>query len=545
MYIQEEPKRLFSRFVANCMMIASICWGFVIIKTLLETPPEQHPFAPTPTPTLTAQFYRQTGDTHFTEGKLREAITAYEKAISLEPEHDWSYRQQASALIFIRDTGKSLYRAEQAVLLNPNTPENLASYCWALDWEGHYADAVAACQCAIELDPTYAPAYAFLSEVYSDQSLWRLAREQAEQALTVDANSPEAHHNLAYALQGQGRRIEAIEYYENAIQLKPTQPFYYGSAGENYFWLEQYSNSADRLRQAIKLDPLNPRYYDQLGWTYFYDGEYVRAVDALEQAIQIDSTYARAWGRLGTLYYFRQNYEKAVQILPKAIKLSNAEFLKQARWLEILTEINGISGPEIVPILQGRFTWHEQDGLIAEIEFIDHNLPDSFSGDLPTCGNLIAKNIENRATQIGLAQNIAWTHIFSQTYGRAVLNISTGELTLNLNRMPTIAEKTYEVQIRYRPNTPETLGYFPSTQAEHIEAQFTISDKARAPAEYYYQLGLSYAYMRPAQCDQAIPWLLAAVEKLPAYYNPAWEGLKICPTDVMPATPVPPVVPNP
>ena len=44
--------------------------------------------------------------------------------------------------------------------------------------------------------------------------------------------------------------------------------------------------------------------------------------------------------------------------------------------------------------------------------------------------------------------------------------------------------------------------------------------------EYYYELGLAYAYLD--RCDEARPWLLKAVEIDPSAW-PAWDGLDMCP----------------
>ena len=47
---------------------------------------------------------------------------------------------------------------------------------------------------------------------------------------------------------------------------------------------------------------------------------------------------------------------------------------------------------------------------------------------------------------------------------------------------------------------------------------FTISDASWVPRAF------SSAHCMASFTRRAEPWLLAAVEKLPAFYNPAWEG---------------------
>ena len=547
MYIRPKKKRTSPLLRMTVLTILIVLSLWVIRETVVGTE-WTRPFDPTPTPTLSALAYINQGDIHFAEGQLQPAITAYEQAITLEPDNDQPYQKEALLLIYTGDTAKSLAWAEQAVLLDPANPENLARYCQALDWEGHYSQAFDACECAIELDPQYAPAYAYLAEVYADQSDWIPARTTAQKAIEIDFQSPEAHHNMGYALEMQGRYAEAIEFYENAITLRPKLAPFYLSAGQSYYWLGQFDQAADRFGEAIKLNPADPSGYDQIGWTYHAEGEYTRAIDALEQAISVDATYARAWGRLATIYYLRQNYEEAIKTFPIAIDLSEKQFLQRVREIEFLAEIETTLGSEIVPILKGRFEREESqqlDRLVAAIKPVQwrHSSPEPES--LATCGHLIARNLQSQIVRVSPTQDLAFSQAFSQTSGTAILSLTDGQLQLVLEHMPQPEKIPYQVQIRYRPDRLEPLDFIQPDADGRVETQLSLAGRVDAPVSYYYGLGLSYVYMTPPRCEEAIPWLIAAVEKDAAYYNPAWEGFKICPSQAAPPTPLPTSTPLP
>ncbi len=547
MYIRKEKKQgpsLFRVFVLTILILA----GLWLVKS---RPDWARPFEPTPVPTLPARYFINDGDIAQAEGRLHQAIQAYEQAIALEPENDLPYLQQAMLLTDAGDTARALLRAEQAVLLNPNSPQNLAGYCRTLDWEGQYAAATEACECAIELDENYAPAYAFLSEVYADEANWIPARTTAQKALEIDFQSPEAHHNMGYALEVQGRYREAVEFYENAIALRPNQASYYMAAGRNYYWLGQLDQAADRFGEAIKLNPTDARGYDQLGWTYHANGQDARAIDALEQAIKVNPGQYRAWGRLGSIYYLRQNYEEALKILPTAINLAEHQFLSKARSVKIMAQIEGPTGPESVAVVQGRFehSLSEEAGqaglLTARLAPIEWAQSAPNPQDATTCGGLVAHNIKNRIIVTSPTDDISFSQIFSRTTGTAGLDPVTGELSLSLANVPFPKEIPYELQLLYLPNKVESLGYFQPDGDNNVAETFTISGKGTAPVEYYYELGLSYVYLQPPQCDKAVPWLLKSLDVDPAYYNPAWAGLKICPSTDSPPTPLPTFTPTP
>ncbi len=545
MYIRQEKKKKKTSAVRVFILTVLILLGLWFIRV---QPDWARPFVPSPTPTLPAQYFVTEGDIQFADGKLHEAIKSYEQAIAMEPENDVPYIRQSKLLVFTGDTAKAVLRAEEAVLLNPNSATNLAEYCEALDWEGDYGRAFDACECAIELDPNNALGYAYLSEVYADQADWVPARKTAEKALEADFQSPEAHHNMGYALEVQGRYREAVEFYENAIKLRPKLAPYYMAAGRNYYWLGQFENAADRFEEAIKLMPTSPSGYDQLAWTFHANGQDTRAIDALEQAISVDANYARAWGRLGTIYYLRQNYEEALKILPTAITLAENQTLQKARRIEILMPVETPSGTENVPVVRGRFDHGNDAGsgslvaTLTPVQWAQTAPPVEATG---SCGELIARNISEQVHLTSPTQDVSFSEPFSNTTGTATLSLSTGDLTITMDNLPRPQAVPYSVQIVFRPEKTEGVGFIQPNGNGHAEETYHITTKTTAPVEYYYELGLSYAYLRPPQCEQAVPWLLKALEKDSAYYNPAWAGLKICPSDQSPPTPLPTFTPTP
>jgi tetratricopeptide (TPR) repeat protein len=515
----------------------------------IEPPALAKRFGPTPTPTRSAILHTADGDTHFAEGKLQQAIDAYEQAIQIDPANDIPYIRQSRLLIYTRDTTKAVERAAQAVVLNPNSPENLAHYCRALDWEARYSEALDACSCAIELDPAYAVGYAFLSEVYADLANWRLAQTNAQKAIDLNFQSMDAHHNMGYAMEVQGRYAEAAEFYENAITLAPNLSPLYIDAGRTYHnGLGDYEMAVDRFKQAIKLTPFDPEPYDLLGWAYYFNGEVVRAIDALEQSIGINPEYVNpyrresAWGHMGTLYYTRQNFEKAVEFLPKAIELGEAEFLRRARQIEIHTEIETLTGPKSVSVLRGRFVRSENPSYVAKLEPVNYVSDLDFNTD-QSCSELIKQSIQTETIMLGSTQMLTFTQVFSRVNGIATINPTTGGLFLDLNNLPRPPITPYEIKVSFWPNRTDSVGYFQPDDNQRAQVNIQFEEKLSAPIEYYYELGLAYAYLD--LCEQAVPWLLKALEIDSSPYSPAWAGLRICPSPDSPPTPIPTPTPLP
>jgi tetratricopeptide (TPR) repeat protein len=513
----------------------------------VEVPTLAEQFGPTPTPTRPAVLYVADGDTYFAEGKLPQAIDAYEQAIALDPTNDIPYIRQSRLLVYRGDTAKAVDRAAQAVLLNPESPENLAYYCRALDWEAEYSAAFEACSCAIELAPEYAEGYAFLAEVYADRGEWFNARATAEEAIAVNFQSMDAHFNMGYVFEVQGRYGEAVEFYENAIKLAPTLAPLYVAAGRSHYWLGDSEKAIEYFRKAIRLDPTSPGAYDRLGWTYHTEGDYSRAIDALEQGIGVDPSFEKAWGHLGLVYYTRQNFEEAIEILPQAIELAENSFLGRARDIEIHAEIETLTGPDTIPVLRGRFQ-ADSDGTHyhATLTPVVYEARAAIGdGEERSCAEGIVASIKNPSVLPVSDETVAMTETFSQTSGSAEINLATGNMLLNLENVPRPEVSPYNLNVRFWPDRLDNIGYVQPDGNGQVQVNIQFEEKLEAPIEYYYTLGLAYAYLDPPVCDQAVPWLLASLDIDSSGWNPAWYGLRICPSTQSPPTPIPTFTPIP
>jgi adenylate cyclase len=133
---------------------------------------------------------------------------------------------------------------------------------------------------AIEIDPSYARAYAGMADCHAllyhyleaSQTNLQKADEMSRKALELDPNSPEAHASRGHALSLARRFAEAREEFETAIRLAPTlfeSHYLYGRA----CWAEglmeeagRHFEVASRVRQEDYQAPaLLASVYDSLG----------------------------------------------------------------------------------------------------------------------------------------------------------------------------------------------------------------------------------------------------------------------------------------
>jgi tetratricopeptide (TPR) repeat protein len=316
-----KPKRRDSLgrvFILALLILA----GLYVIYRLYWQQDWVSPFAPTPTPTRTADSYFDEAEVLYREGRLDEAIVAYRDAYQREPKSWLALSRLVRAMVFHNQAAQAIEQYGET-LQTFDTAETFAVLCLAYNWDNQYEEAMAACVRAVSQGPDDANAHAYLSETYSNLTKWDEAYDEAAKALELDDRNVEAHRAMAYALEVRGDYEGAAQGYQRAIELHPRLGHLYIRLAFNYRVLGEYDLAIEQFQKAIDLDPQAPEAYDQLGWTYYQMGDSNRAVVEIERALEVDANFAAAYGHLGVIDYVRQRYEDAVPNFEKAIAAGN------------------------------------------------------------------------------------------------------------------------------------------------------------------------------------------------------------------------------
>jgi DNA-binding winged helix-turn-helix (wHTH) protein/TolB-like protein/Tfp pilus assembly protein PilF len=149
---------------------------------------------------------------------------------------------------------------------------------------------------AIELDPSFALAYAALAQTYAadhrnqwtsnrDAALER-AFELARSAHELNPDVRETYWVLAFVHLERGQHKQALAYLDTALRLYPSFADAYAFMGGIHAYLGQPAQTLPLLRTAIRLNPdAGYLYYLILGRAYFGLGDMEQARINLERAI--------------------------------------------------------------------------------------------------------------------------------------------------------------------------------------------------------------------------------------------------------------------
>ena len=181
----------------------------------------------------------------------------------------YDYYLRGSGVILIAITQEANAQArqmfEKALELDPQYAEAYAflgsTYFseWGFQWSQDpqaLDQALALAQRAVALDDSLAQAHVTLGPVYLWKKQYDQAIAEAERAIALDANFAEAYMWLGDILTFAGRPEEAIGLIEKAMRLNPHYPpFYLFLLGDSYYLMGRYEEAIAAFKKALTRNP--------------------------------------------------------------------------------------------------------------------------------------------------------------------------------------------------------------------------------------------------------------------------------------------------
>jgi tetratricopeptide (TPR) repeat protein len=172
------------------------------------------------------------------------------------------------------------------------------------------------------------------------------ARKEAEAAVALDGEDPDAHLILAQLLQVQASGVDAEQtlkaaasHYEAVVRLRPKDGQSLLHLAGIYGQLQDHVNAARIWGLYLELDPGNFEAHVQRGTHLLLAGKSDEAAEAMKAALELHPGSARAYQILGDIYARAdetdeaiEDYKKALEIEPDNIRvrLALGEMLQQA-----------------------------------------------------------------------------------------------------------------------------------------------------------------------------------------------------------------------
>ena len=224
---------------------------------------------------------------------------------------------------------------------------------------------------AVEIDTTFATAYARLATSYAGMGRGRDTRRALAKAIALvdrvtererlnifalDAElkgnsrkiietyekmvqlfpkDKEAHFRLANVYNFLRRYDEAIKEYEAALEIDPTYIHPYNYLGYLYARRGNTDKGVEILRRYMELAPDEPNPHDSIGEIYLEAGRFDEALDEFKRALEKKSDFHFSWEHVGMVYLDRGKFDQAIRTFRRYLDVCPGGYLKSSGHLLI------------------------------------------------------------------------------------------------------------------------------------------------------------------------------------------------------------------
>jgi serine/threonine-protein kinase len=176
---------------------------------------------------------------------------------------------------------------------------------------------------ALNIDPTYAPAYAGRAEIYNQRGYtgelvpieaFPVAKANAARAIEADSTNAEAHAALAYAVMYYDWDWATAEReYRTAIALNPNSAIAHNWYSLFLLAMGRFREAEAEGRRAMQLDPLSIAIAREYGWIAHYSGRQDSAVARVQRALAMNEMDKVSHLYLGRAYQAQGRYPEAMR----------------------------------------------------------------------------------------------------------------------------------------------------------------------------------------------------------------------------------------
>lgn len=154
-----------------------------------------------------------------------------------------------------------------------------------------------------------------------------LELKRYKEALDAYNQAVELKPEYAEALLGQGNSLlelkryeEALEAYDKAIQIQPNYVEAWNGRGKGLDYLQRYEAAINAFDSALKIQQNNLEAWTNKGNLQIKLQQYTEAIASFDKAVKIKPNYSPAWYRRGLALHNLRRYQEAVESYDKAVE---------------------------------------------------------------------------------------------------------------------------------------------------------------------------------------------------------------------------------
>lgn len=254
-------------------------------------------------------------------GNTKEAYVAFKRATEIHPDFAQGFNNLGNALTLMKRNSEAVTAYQKAIELKPNYAEAYGNLGNALVKLDQPAEAVNSCRRAVELEPGFDKAYYIMGKAYVELNETEHAITTLKKALELDQSLSDASLLLGKIYWSTGQSAAAERVIKQAVNQQTSNASFFRSLGTAYFERKQTDKAIEAYTKAIQIDPASSASHYNLGIIHFNLGDLDRALELYSKAVELDPTYGQAHNNLALTYFRQESYDLAVKHADRAVEL--------------------------------------------------------------------------------------------------------------------------------------------------------------------------------------------------------------------------------
>lgn len=254
-------------------------------------------------------------------GKTELAAELIGKAIEIQPDVAQFHANRGEMCRLLKRLDEAIHHGEQAVMLDPRSPNAHSNLGVAYYDRKDYARAETCQKKALELAPNLLTALNNLGSIRRELKDKEGAIEYYRQVLAIAPDYLETINNLGAVLTELERPEEALTELLKVIRARPGYADAHCNIGNAFLLLEDFDKALVAFNQTLALMPDNPAALLGLARTYKEKDALDEARAAVEQALALAPEKAEAYSLSGDIYTRIEAYEEAEAAYQQALAL--------------------------------------------------------------------------------------------------------------------------------------------------------------------------------------------------------------------------------
>ena len=256
-------------------------------------------------------------DESLTKSHVRN-ITAY--TLYLKGLHFWNKQTPA-------ESRRAIQYFEQSIEMEPSYAQAYAMAAAAYSWLGamgqvlphkafaivhHYADQ------ALKLDDSVAEGHAAKASAYLFYDWkWEAAYQELQQAIQLNPAAIETYELLSFYYIIMGKIQEAVATMEKAEELDPLSPIVSQGLGNVYVFAERFDDGIRQAEKILEIDPQRRSAIELKAWATGMSGDWNAALPYFEEVHRLTNHPLKGLMGLGFAYAQLGRKEEALEVIRK------------------------------------------------------------------------------------------------------------------------------------------------------------------------------------------------------------------------------------